>query len=487
MNETTILLSPSPGDPNATPDFLATIEPLTLLPRNPFVQSAKDDYFSSSTLTLPFEIVLDGYTREPWSSGKLPPSENYDAGDGNHPWKCGYLRSTDGRNRLPGFFQYLRSRKKAALAKFEPSPLDGMAFSNDSGGNAASGNFKALLVVPFDPPPVPDNMKLPDGVDSNQLIFVKYLGDERLILKKKREKSAEEQKHKLMQVQQQQQEQQKKLMMQHNPQQQAQMQQQKKMQQNSQQQQQKQQQQQSSTKKGGLLGSLLGAQRRTENHLHMVRTKKSSASNPSADPLSSESPETGAAGAISSFRTKVSDQLQRFQDDPTSFVERVRISLPELVRGVPVEDMEKVTMDVFKYVVHEQVEEVGMDRWVAAKEPGAFLDECVICVYKEGHCPKEVLEEINKVGVAGYGDFLYVSLCWLGLVWFALPCFALPCLASGCFFLAHSFIGKLSTSALINLLAYFIDGTLRTFYNIVPIVTAKHHRLERTYMNTIRQ
>ena len=56
-------------------------------------------------------------------------------------------------------------------------------------------------------------------------------------------------------------------------------------------------------------------------------------------------------------------------------------------------------MDVFKYIVYEQVEEVGMDKWVAAKEPGSFLDECVIAVYKEGHCPKDVLEDINKVRV----------------------------------------------------------------------------------------
>mmetsp|Transcript_4655 Transcript_4655/g.9509 ORF Transcript_4655/g.9509 Transcript_4655/m.9509 type:complete len:505 (+) Transcript_4655:56-1570(+) len=453
MNETTILLSPSPGDPNVTPDFLATVEPLTLLPRDPSVQSAsssspKDDYFSSSSLTLPFEIVLDGYTREPWSSGAQPPYDT-DSGDVNNPWKCGYLQSTDGRNRLPGFFQYLQSRKKAALAKFEPSPLDGTAFSNGSSVDAASGNFKALLVVPYDPPPIPDHLKLPDGVHSNQLIFVKYLGDERLIFKKKRDKSAEEQKRKMMQVQQLQQEQQKKMMMQQKQKQQMQIRQQKMMQQNSQQ---HNQQQQSSTKKGGLLGSLLGAQRRTENHLQMVRAKKTS----STDPLSSDPPATGAAGAISSFRTKISTQLQRFHDDPTSFVEKVCISLPDLVRGVPVEDREKVTMDVFKYVVHEQVEEVGMDRWVAAKEPGAFLDECVICVYKEGHCPKDILEEINKVGFWGrFLNFYFFLLAWFRLVRL---------------FLTHMFGFVVANVVFVQ---YYIGCTYLTFHKIIPIITAK--------------
>lgn len=59
MNETTILLSPSPGDPSVKPDFLATVEPC--IPRDPAV-------------TLPFELVLDGYTREPWSLSCPPRS-----------------------------------------------------------------------------------------------------------------------------------------------------------------------------------------------------------------------------------------------------------------------------------------------------------------------------------------------------------------------------------------------------------------------------
>ena len=53
-------------------------------------------------------------------------------------------------------------------------------------------------------------------------------------------------------------------------------------------------------------------------------------------------------------------------------------------------------MDVFKFTVYEQVEEVGIDRWIAAKEPSEFMDECTISVYKEGHCPVDVLEDINK-------------------------------------------------------------------------------------------
>mmetsp|Transcript_1823 Transcript_1823/g.3733 ORF Transcript_1823/g.3733 Transcript_1823/m.3733 type:complete len:138 (-) Transcript_1823:1895-2308(-) len=58
--------------------------------------------------------------------------------------------------------------------------------------------------------------------------------------------------------------------------------------------------------------------------------------------------------------------------------------------------MDRVTMDVFKFTVHETVEEIGMDKWIAAKEPSEFLDECIFAVYKEGHCPPEILEDLNR-------------------------------------------------------------------------------------------
>ena len=36
------------------------------------------------------------------------------------------------------------------------------------------------------------------------------------------------------------------------------------------------------------------------------------------------------------------------------------------------------------------------EAWIAAKEPGEFMDEAIIAVYKEGYAPEEVLEDINK-------------------------------------------------------------------------------------------
>ena len=350
MNETTIMLTPSPG---VKPEFLATVEPLSM----------KSSSSQQQQLSLPFELVLDGYTREPWSSGM---SDN--TKDNSISWKTAYLLSTDGRNRLPGFLKYLRDRKKACIAKFTDS----------------TASTKAILVVPFDPPPIPLE-QLPDGVDKNQLLYVKYLADERVLKGKPPTKDVEQQNHKEKQMQQQ-----KKIQQQQ--------------QQQQQQKQQRQQQQQrkqavmprsiSSTKGigGGILGKLMGAQQRTDNHLDVVRTKRRN--NDLAPDLTS-----GAAGVITSFRERVATDLEKFKSDNNTFVTKVTISLAALTHEVPIEERDKVTMDVFKYVVYEQVEELGMDRWVAAKEPTDFVDEAIITVYKEGHVPADVLEDLNKADV----------------------------------------------------------------------------------------
>eukprot|EP00984_Skeletonema_dohrnii_P020897 scaffold10294_cov102-Skeletonema_dohrnii-CCMP3373.AAC.7 len=346
MNETTIMLTPSPG---VKPEFLATVEPVST-------------DASSQQLSLPFELVLDGYTREPWSSGMMTHNSEDTSG-----WKTCYLLSTDGRNRLPGFLKYLRDRKKACVAKF-----------NDS-----TASTRAILVVPFDPPPIPSE-QLPAGVDKAQLLYVKYLADDRVL---SRGKKPAIDPNKQLQIEQQKQKEK-----------QIQMQQQQKIQREQQQQRQKQMAQQknmsqsTSSKKGiggGILGNLLGAQQKTQNHLDVVRAKRRN--NDLTPDLTS-----GAAGAITSFREKVAADLEKFKSDSGTFVTKVSISLASLVNSVPIEERDKVTMDVFKYVVYEQVEEVGMDKWIAAKEPTDFIDEIVIAVYKEGHVPADVLEDLNK-------------------------------------------------------------------------------------------
>ncbi|KAL7443154.1 hypothetical protein ACHAXM_008705 [Skeletonema potamos] len=336
MNETTIMLTPSPG---VKPEFLATVEPAVSMTTSP------------QQFSLPFELVLDGYTREPWSSGTHTISSTEDTVG----WKTGYLLSTDGRNRLPGFLKYLRDRKKACIAKF-----------NDS-----TASTRAVLVVPFDPPPI-QLEQLPAGVDATQLLYVKYLADDR-VLSRGKKPAADTNKQLQMEQQKQKEEQ---------------IQEQQRLKQMAQ----KSTSQSISTKKGiggGILGNLLGAQHRTQNHLDVVRAKRRN--HDLAPDLTS-----GAAGAITSFREKVAADLEKFKSDKNTFVTKVSISLTSLVNSVPFDERDKVTMDVFKYVVYEQVEELGMDKWIAAKEPTDFIDEAVIAVYKEGHAPADVLEDLNK-------------------------------------------------------------------------------------------
>jgi hypothetical protein len=58
----------------------------------------------------------------------------------------------------------------------------------------------------------------------------------------------------------------------------------------------------------------------------------------------------------------------------------------------------RVTMEILKYIVYEQAEEVN-ENWIACKEASEFLDETVIQIYKEGEAPPEVLEDMNKAEV----------------------------------------------------------------------------------------
>ncbi len=348
------------GEPNAQPSFLATVEPSAFHQPPPF--------------TLPFELVLDGYTREPWSSGKLDTSGSGQHIRGHDDWQGCYLVSTDGKKRLAGFFQYLQERKKAAVARFEAAgallPLN------------ASSDGKAILVIPYDPPLMP----LLNGVDKSEVIFVKYLRDEN-ILKRNDAKGAQK-------LQQQKVEQQKIMMQEKQPRQQQQQ------QQNVSQHQPHGQTQKnlpieqrvhplSSNNKGGCLGKLLGAQRRTESHLDMVMPRKG-CNHATLDP------NTGAAGCINRFRKKIAKELQLFKSDPTAYTAKFPISHASLIKNVSLEEQDKVTISVFKFTVYEQVDEIGMGEWVAAKEPSEFLDECVIAVYKNGHCPADVLDEINR-------------------------------------------------------------------------------------------
>jgi len=370
MNETTILLSSSPsssGDPSilTKPDFLATVEPLA---------SRRSSPSASSVFTLPFELVINEYTREPWSSGsRLRGEATTNDNDDDDDWISCYLVSIDGRNRLAGFMAYLRERKKAAVARM-PSE------ETRHGG--------AVLVVPYDPPPIPTEV-LMNVKDGNQLLFVKYLKDASILL---HSTNIGQVPHHQMNMIQQQQLQQKKTNNQHPAGPQA---------------GQSTQHNQTlsstattmvsggkTTKGGGLLGNLLGAKRKTETALDMVRTttKKDEVTTTTTflDPSS-------ATGCINAFRTKIMSDLTIFKSQSTVHVIKIPIVLSTVIKPITSHDeREKITMDVLRFTIYEQVEEVGEDTWIAVKEPTDFIDECIIVVYKAGYCPPEIIMEMNK-------------------------------------------------------------------------------------------
>lgn len=151
-------------------------------------------------------------------------------------------------------------------------------------------------------------------------------------------------------------------------------------------------------KKGGLLGSMIGAQRKTAQHLAAVPR---SAVKKDEDLGVTCGSTISSQTVISAFREGIHQKLLQFQRDEHTSILRIPVSLAEVVRKLDSSDREgrlAVKMDILKYVVYEAVEEVGEnDKWIAYKEPSEFLDEVTIAVYKEGCAPPEVLEEIMKV------------------------------------------------------------------------------------------
>jgi len=165
-----------------------------------------------------------------------------------------------------------------------------------------------------------------------------------------------------------------------------------------------------------LLGQLVGAQQRTNQHLEATSKKRGAKPVPAADASSSKSGDgagkdktvatTGAgplaprvlrtaAQVLSEFRQSMQDKMLDFDLAEDEEQLKISISLAEHTAGLSTEDKEKVTMDVLKYMVYEAAEETN-EEWVAFKEPSEFVDEAEFTVYKEGAAPPEVLEEINR-------------------------------------------------------------------------------------------
>lgn len=148
----------------------------------------------------------------------------------------------------------------------------------------------------------------------------------------------------------------------------------------------------SSNKKSGLLGNLLGATKRTNQHMEKSAKPKKA---PVATSAVADADARTAQQVLSEFRQKMEEEMLDF-DTCGEIVVKTKIVLSDMQKGLNDGDKARITMDVLKYIVYEAAEECN-EEWVAHKEPTEFMDECVVAVYKEGHAPDEVLEEANRV------------------------------------------------------------------------------------------
>lgn len=155
----------------------------------------------------------------------------------------------------------------------------------------------------------------------------------------------------------------------------------------------------SKKKKGfGLLGNLVGAQKRTNQQVITSKNKPAASSSQS----SSKEEEANAADLKTSaqvlmeFRQQMEQEMLDF-DIAEEGKLQVKLVLAEKIKDLSEEEKRsgKVTMEVLKYIVYEAAEEVN-DEWIAHKEPSEFMDEVTIDIYKEGEAPDDVLEDINK-------------------------------------------------------------------------------------------
>jgi hypothetical protein len=74
----------------------------------------------------------------------------------------------------------------------------------------------------------------------------------------------------------------------------------------------------------------------------------------------------------------------------------ILINLADLTKDIhSLEEKAKATMKVLEFVVYETVEDID-EEWTPYKLPGEFLDESTIVVYKAGHVPSEVEDDLNR-------------------------------------------------------------------------------------------
>lgn len=328
MKRVELRLIPAPG---AKPEFLAQAEPV----------NQAHHAVEQSWSTLPNEIVLEGYTRDEW------------AADTATTWLSIQIKSVDGRQKLPGFTDYLRQRKKSAYGRVQATTESKETLLWIVPYKQASSQTLMCRVAPLSKIP---NCPLKAIASAKAAPSPKPPADSSGSSSKPATGAPA-----------------------------------------------------ATTKRktGGLLGNLVGAQRRTNQQVETAATKPSSRPAGGSAPVA-DSAATGAGAeapaieyktagqCLAEFRQTMEQKMLDFDIDPDPVL-KVKIDLAELLRTVEPSERQsgRVTMEILKFIVYEQAEEVN-EEWIAHKEPSEFMDEATIAIYKEGEAPLEVIEEINK-------------------------------------------------------------------------------------------
>ncbi len=339
MGPIELRLIPAPG---AKPEFLAAVELIQ--------KEGSSSQLWQSIASLNKVILLEGYTRDPWA---------VDTSVTN--WSPLQVKSVDGRNKLPGFVKYLRERQKTCFGRFI------MKGESESGlttfvwvisHKQTSSSQLSSRVAPIDS--IPKCPLRPKSATTGRPPPAKTPAAKPQTSTNNKPK-----------------------------------------------------------KKGfGLLGNLVGAQKRTnhqvvtansaptgktqklktapdKNNSNTAASQQEDTAESAASAMDNSEPLVTSGKILSDFRHEMEQKMLDFDIAPDMSM-KLQVKLSDHTKNVQESDKGKITMEVLKYIVYEQAEEVN-EEWIPYKEPSEFTDEVTIAIYKDAEsAPPEVMEEVNR-------------------------------------------------------------------------------------------
>ncbi|GKY98360.1 hypothetical protein MPSEU_000793600 [Mayamaea pseudoterrestris] len=315
MKEIQLFLVPEPGK---KPEFLATVIPIDPAP-----------IALKQWQTLPSKIVLEAYTRDAW------------AWKPNSKLQAMSVKSTDGRNKLPGFVGYLKQRQKSAYGRF---PTRGVLIVSYIQSSKETDRMDCTITMDFADLPNCELKPMPAAAQQQQQaaairpsLATATVGKKTGLLGKLVSGAQRTQQ------------------------------------------------------------SMLATAKSNVQPIPTASINDNQVTNSDTAIAASNASEAltrTAQQVLAEFRESMQQRMLDFELAPDECT-RIELSLPEYIAGLNDDEKPRVTMDVLKYMVYEAAEEVD-EEWIAYKEPSEFMDECVITVYKEGAAPPEVLEETNR-------------------------------------------------------------------------------------------